>query len=309
MHQVAKDKNSLQSMEKVSEEENNWEQLSRRAAFSSHRLIGWIYWDPRAIANYEALGVPNGFGYYVATRAATLGEAGNKAVSAAFYSINPDFIAASLDTCREHTTFEKAAAARDAAVAPGLKELTPEICEPLAAMSNELWKAAEELPLSGRALFASLLDWPRHEDPLTSAWLAVNAIREWRGDTHWAILTSEDIDGTMAGILDNAKHNYDDQWLPRSRGADDKAISSAFKKLTERGLADGERVTSIGLEYREDLERKLNNIASAAWRNLGIDQTTQFLELVEPVSSRYMNHIDNTAGSNWMPAGREAKSQ
>ena len=296
-------------MEKVSEEENNWEQLSRRAAFSSHRLIGWIYWDPRAIANYEALGVPNGFGYYVATRAATLGEAGNKAVSAAFYSINPDFIAASLDNCREHTTFEKAAAARDAAVAPGLKELTPEICESLAAMSHELWKAAEELPLSGRALFASLLDWPRHEDPLTSAWLAVNAIREWRGDTHWAILTSEDIDGTMAGILDNAKHNYDDQWLPRSRGADDKAISSAFKKLTERGLADGERVTSIGLEYREDLERKLNNIASAAWRNLGIDQTTQFLELVEPVSSRYMNHIDNTAGSNWMPAGREAKSQ
>ncbi len=296
-------------MEKVSEEENNWEQLSRRAAFSSHRLIGWIYWDPRAIANYEALGVPNGFGYYVATRAATLGEAGNKAVSAAFYSIHPDFIAASLDNCREHTTFEKAAAARDAAVAPGLKELTPEICEPLAAMSYELWKAAEELPLSGRALFASLLDWPRHEDPLTSAWLAVNAIREWRGDTHWAILTSEDIDGTMAGILDNAKHNYDDQWLPRSRGADDKAISSAFKKLTERGLADGERVTSIGLEYREDLERKLNNIASAAWRNLGIDQTTQFLELVEPVSSRYMNHIDNTAGSNWMPAGREAKSQ
>ena len=296
-------------MEKVSEEKSNWEQLSRRAAFSSHRLIGWIYWDPRAIANYEALGVPNGFGYYVATRAATLGEAGNKAVSAAFYSIHPDFIAASLDNCREHTTFEKAAAARDAAVAPGLKELTPEICEPLAAMSHELWKAAEELPLSGRALFASLLDWPRHEDPLTSAWLAVNAIREWRGDTHWAILTSEDIDGTMAGILDNARHNYDDQWLPRSRGADDKAISSAFKKLTERGLADGERVTSIGLEYREDLERKLNNIASAAWRNLGIDQTTQFLELVEPVSSRYMDHIDNTAGSNWMPAGREAKSQ
>ena len=154
-------------------------------------MIGWIYWDPRAIANYEALGVPNGFGYYVSTRAATLGEAGNKAVSACFYSIHPDFIKVSLDNCREYTTFEKAAAARDAAVAPGLKELTPEICEPLATMSPTLWKAAEELPVSGRALFASLLDWPRHEDPLTSAWLAVNAIREWRGDTHWAIMTAK----------------------------------------------------------------------------------------------------------------------
>ena len=292
----------------MNRDKNDWEELSRRAAFASHRLIGWIYWDPRAIANYEALGVPDGFGYYVSTRAATLGKAGNKAVSASFYSIHPDFIKASLDNCREHTTFEKAAGARDAAVAPGLQQLTPEICEPLATMSPALWNAAEKLPLSGRALFASLLDWPRHEDPLTSAWLAVNAIREWRGDTHWAIMTSENIDGTMAGILDNAKHNYDDQWLPRSRGADDEAISSAFKKLAERGLANGEEVTTKGLEFREELERKLNNMASAAWRNLGIDQTIQFLELIEPVGSRYMDHIDRTAGSKWMPAGREVRS-
>jgi len=292
----------------LNRDKNDWEELSRRAAFASHRLIGWIYWDPRAIANYEALGVPDGFGYYVSTRAATLGKAGNKAVSASFYSIHPDFIKASLDNCREHTTFEKAAGARDAAVAPGLQQLTPEICEPLATMSPALWNAAEKLPLSGRALFASLLDWPRHEDPLTSAWLAVNAIREWRGDTHWAIMTSENIDGTMAGILDNAKHNYDDQWLPRSRGADDEAISFAFKKLAERGLADGEEVTTKGLEFREELERKLNNMASAAWRNLGIDQTIQFLELIEPVGSRYMDHIDRTAGSKWMPAGREVRS-
>ena len=292
----------------MNRDKNDWEELSRRAAFASHRLIGWIYWDPRAIANYEALGVPDGFGYYVSTRAATLGKAGNKAVSASFYSIHPDFIEASLDNCREHTTFEKAAGARDAAVAPGLQQLTPEICEPLATMSPALWNAAEKLPLSGRALFASLLDWPRHEDPLTSAWLAVNAIREWRGDTHWAIMTSENIDGTMAGILDNAKHNYDDQWLPRSRGADDEAISFAFKKLAERGLADGEEVTTKGLEFREELERKLNNMASAAWRNLGIDQTIQFLELIEPVGSRYMDHIDRTAGSKWMPAGREVRS-
>lgn len=292
----------------MNRDKNDWEELSRRAAFASHRLIGWIYWDPRAIANYEALGVPDGFGYYVSTRAATLGKAGNKAVSASFYSIHPDFIKASLDNCREHTTFEKAAGARDAAVAPGLQQLTPEICEPLATMSPALWNAAEKLPLSGRALFASLLDWPRHEDPLTSAWLAVNAIREWRGDTHWAIMTSENIDGTMAGILDNAKHNYDDQWLPRSRGADDEAISFAFKKLAERGLADGEEVTTKGLEFREELERKLNNMASAAWRNLGIDQTIKFLELIEPVGSRYMDHIDRTAGSKWMPAGREVRS-
>ena len=39
-----------------------WRELSRRAAFVSHRLIGWIYWDPEAIENYAALGVPDGIG-------------------------------------------------------------------------------------------------------------------------------------------------------------------------------------------------------------------------------------------------------
>ncbi len=305
MHQAGRVDFTAKILTKLTNDQSFWRELSRRAAFASHRLIGWIYWDPTAIANYASLGVPDGFGYYVATRAATLGKAGNKVVSAVFYSIHPDFISASLDACREHTTFEAAAAARDAAIAPGLKNLTPEICEPLADMSKNLWLAAEELPTSGRAFFSSLLEWPRHEDPLTSAWLAVNAIREWRGDTHWAIMVSEDIDAVMAGILDGARHDYDDHWLPRSRGADDAAISSALERLTERDFADGHSVTVKGLEYREELERKLDDLASIAWKKFGSDQTKEFLKLVEPVGHRYIEHIDKTAGSNWMPAARE----
>ncbi|HSP28324.1 MAG TPA: hypothetical protein VLN74_07225, partial [Ilumatobacteraceae bacterium] len=88
-----------------------WRDLSRRAALQSHRLIGWIYWDPRAIENYAALGVPNGLGYYIATRGATLAAAGNDVVTAAFYSIHADWVAFGLDQCRAATTFEAAAAA------------------------------------------------------------------------------------------------------------------------------------------------------------------------------------------------------
>ena len=79
-------------------------QLTKRASFASHRLIGWIYWDPQAIANYEALGIPNGMGYYIATRAAPMMGAGNQAVTAAFGSIAPSFVEISLDLCRNHTT-------------------------------------------------------------------------------------------------------------------------------------------------------------------------------------------------------------
>src|SRR5690606_18465049 len=93
--------------------DQEWRQLSRRAARASHRLVGWIYWDPDAIAAYADLGVPDGLGYYIASRGAPLGAAGNEVVTAAFYSIHPDFVAVSLDLCRQHTTFAEAARVRD----------------------------------------------------------------------------------------------------------------------------------------------------------------------------------------------------
>jgi hypothetical protein len=283
-----------------------WRDLSRRAALQSHRLIGWIYWDPQAIANYAALGVPDGIGYYIATRGATLGHAGNDVVTAAFYSIHPDFVAFGLDQCRAATTFEAAAAARDAAVIEGLREYVPEVCDDLASMAVELWAAADALPLSGRALFASARAWPRPaDDALLSAWLAVNCIREWRGDTHWAIQIAEGISGTVAGILDGAWRHYDGDWLARSRGADDAALAIGFAELEARGLADDGVVNDDGITYRQGLEDRLDDLASVAWRHLGRAQTTRFVELIEPVGGRLVERIDATAGPNWMPAARD----
>jgi hypothetical protein len=286
--------------------ELEWRDLSRRAALQSHRLVGWIYWDPRAIANYAALGVPDGIGYYIATRGATLGAAGNDVVTAAFYSIHPDFVAFGLDQCRAATTFEAAAAARDAAVVDGLLEFVPEICDDLASMADDLWTAADALPVSGRALFASTRAWPRPVDaPLLSAWLAVNSIREWRGDTHWAIQIAEGISGTAAGILDGAWRNYEGDWLARSRGADDDSLAAGFAELQARGLADGGRVNDDGIAYRQQLEDRLDDLASAAWRHLSDGATRRFVELIEPVGGRLVERIDVTAGPNWMPAARD----
>jgi len=283
-----------------------WRDLSRRAALQSHRLIGWIYWDPRAIANYAALGVPDGIGYYIASRGATLGHAGNDVVTAAFFSIHPGFVAFGLDQCRAATTFEAAAAARDAAVVEGLREYVPEICNDLASMADELWAAADSLPLAGRALFATTRVWPRPaDDPLLSAWLAVNCIREWRGDTHWAIQIAEGISGTAAGILDGAWRNYDGDWLARSRGADDAALTVGFAELKSRGLADGSVVNEVGVAYRQELEDRLDDLSAAAWRALGDDATQRFVELIEPVGLRLVERIDVTAGPNWMPAARD----
>lgn len=281
-----------------------WRALTARAAFASHRLIGWIFWDPQAIANHAALGIENGMGYYIASRAGGLADAGADVVSAAFHTIHPDFVRFSIDIALAATTTEKIQSARDAAVGVGLREQVPEICDDLAAMGPALWDVVDHLPVAGRHLFAALRSRRRLDDPLVSAWLAVNAIREWRGDTHFALHVADDISPVAAGLLDGAWRGHDDDWLPRSRGADDAGVTAALDELAARGFAADGRVDAAGIAYRQGIEDRLDDLCAPGWRHLGDAATRAFCDLVEPVGERLLARIDATAGPRWMPAAR-----
>lgn len=281
----------------------DWTDLSARGAFASHRLIGWMYWDPVGIEKYTALGVPDGFGYYVNTRAAPLLPAGHQAVTAAYATIHPKFIEVCVERGLAHTTPEAIFHARNEAVSEGLRRHVPEICDGLGELAGPLWDVADELPSSARVLFAAHRQMPRPDDVVVSAWLAVNCLREWRGDTHFAILAAEDISAVVAGILDDAQRHYGG-WIPRSRGADDAGLSAAFAELEVRGLAVDGAVNEAGLAYRAELERRTDELTARCWQELGEERTRAFLALVEPVGDRLVQHIQDTAGPNWMPAAR-----
>lgn len=282
---------------------SDWTELSARLGLASHRLIGWIYWDPRAIEIFTELGVPNGLGYYVTSRAAPLLPAGADVVSAAYYSIHPGFIALSTTTALEHTTWRQIYDARNQAVGEGLRTFVPEIVGDLGEFAPMLWSAVDRLPESGRVMFAAHRSAPRVDDAVVSAWLAVNCLREWRGDTHFALLVAHDISRVEAGILHDAHLNYGG-WIARSRGADDAALVEAFASLELRGLAEGERVTPAGEALRQSIEDRTNEICTTMWRHLGWDVSTRLLGLIEPVGDRLLQRIDDTAGPNWMPAAR-----
>ncbi len=282
----------------------DWLSLSKRAAFVSHRLVGWVYWEPRGIEGYTALGVTNGFGYYVTTRAGLLGKAGPDVVTAAYYSIHQEFIKASYEHLLLVGSVEDAIQIRDEAVVYGLRKYVPSICEELSSMAEDLWKAADSLPISGRLLFASQLRHRRPDEPLLDAWLAVNCIREWRGDTHWALQIADGLSGAESGVLDGAWRGYDDDWLPRSRGADDGALGKAYSKLEQRGLAQDGKVNDKGIAHRIMLEERLDEAAALAWQYLGEERTVRFVELVDSVGDVLIGRIDETAGKKWMPAGR-----
>jgi hypothetical protein len=283
--------------------------LTARASVAAHHLVGWTFWDPGAIESYAALGVPEGRGYYVATRAAPLAAAGDEAVIASFVSIHPGLIRFSLDQCRRHTTFADAYRVRNEAAAAGLHRLVPEIVQPLASMAPALWDAVDRHPLDGRVLFAAHAAWPRGvDDPLTSAWLAINCLREWRGDTHWAVVTAAGLDGVAAGLLHDAYMGYPGEWLPRSRGADDTMIERAWADLVDRGLAEtngnARRVNDAGIALRERIEAQTDDLCARSWRLLGEEHTVTLCELVEPFEHRFIDAVDTTAGPNYMPAVR-----
>ena len=277
--------------------------LARRAAFASHQLIGWIYWDPTAAQRHEALGVKDGLGHYIANRAAPLAAAGVDVVTAAFGSIDRFLIHFSLDLAAASTTWDAVYAARNSAVNDGLREIAPEICEPLAALAEDLWRTVDALPSSGRVLFAAHRAWPR-ETSVVSAWLAVNALREWRGDTHWGLLNAHGVDGVEAGLLHDAWMGYPKEWIPRSRGAKDDQIAVALASLANRGFVDNGIVNSAGIEFRQWIEEETNRLCAPCWATFGRDNTLRFLDIIEPVGQRFVAHIDTTAGPNWMPAAR-----
>ena len=292
----------------VSSASTDWQALSAQASLASHRLVGWIYWDPDAISRYARLGVENGFGYYIASRCAPLASAGDEVVIAACYSIRADFIRLALKAARENTTFEDAYRIRNEAVVRGLNEYVKEIVDDLGNMSGDLWQAAESLPISGRVLYAAHLAWPRCQDqPALSAWLAINCIREWRGDTHWAILAAHDISGVQAGLLHDAFLGYPGDWIPRSRGADDADLEEAWSLLDQRGFVTERKINGAGLKFRQQLEDKTNQLSERAWRKLGEAKTQHFCDLVLPHSQTLLSRIDKTAGENWMPAARDSR--
>ncbi len=280
----------------------DWVDISRRNARSVQTTIGWIFWDPGAVARFEALGLPGPLGY-IAARCAPLAPAGPDAVAAAFGSISPLGIAMALqlggpdgpDACW---------AARDEAVLEGLATHAPGILAPLADLGPELWDVVDRLPTVGRVFAAAHLRMPRPEDPVLSGWHAVNCLREWRGDTHWALVVAAGLTGVEASVLHNAWLRYERDWLPTSRGSSGDEIAAAWAGLAAKGLVlDGE-VIHEGVELRRGIEDRTDELTTLPWELLGEERSVRFAELLEPPCELLLARVDETAGTNYQPASR-----
>lgn len=279
-------------------------QAARRCSRSVQTTIGWIFWDPGAVARYEQLGLPGPIGY-IAARSAPLAPAGPDAVIAAFGSISPPGIRLTFQLVEQAgTTFDAVWAARDEAVLAGLAAHAPAIVDPLARLGSELWPVVDALPMVGRTFAAAHLRMPRPDDPVLSGWHAINCLREWRGDTHWALVVAAGLTGVEASILHNAWLGYDDGWLARSRGSSDEDIAAGLASLEAKGLARDGAVTAEGVALRQRIEDDTDRLTALPWELLGPERSLRFAEALEPPCELLLRRVDETAGPNYQPASR-----
>ncbi|MFT4658500.1 MAG: hypothetical protein ACI8V4_002691 [Ilumatobacter sp.] len=284
--------------------------LPARAGLAGHDLVGWVMWDPEAIAAYKALGVHEGVGWIIAWRLAPLGDVTPAAASAATYSMAPGIIEAVMNLAREATDMESILAVRDAVVEPGLEQIAPGLLDDLAGLCEALWRGVDSQHFGARPMFAAHRAVPRPDDMTRglSAWLAANCLRELRGDNHWALCASEDLDAVEVGLLHSVMVDMDEygseEWIARSRGNGDEEIAAGWTRLEAKGFASNGAINAEGRRFRLDLELRTDMLTAPAWDAVGEDATRMFCELIEPHHDAFVARINATAGPRWMPALR-----
>jgi len=257
----------------------DWVAVTRRNARSVQTTIGWIFWDPGAGARPAA-------------------------VEAAFGSISPLGIRAVFDLLPEPGMFEQLRSARDAAVLEGLARHAPDILVPLTEFGPLLWDVVDRLPRVGRVLFGAHLALPRSGDPVLSGWHAVNCLREWRGDTHWALVVASGLTHPEASILHNAWLGYEGDWLAHSRGTAPPDIEAGWAALAAKGLAVDRTVTAGGIALRQRIEDDTDRLTTVPWNLLGESRAVAFADRFEPPCVQLLARVDTTAGPNYQPASR-----
>jgi len=288
----------------------DWQDLTARAGLACHDLVGWMMWDERARANFADLGVERPQAWVVAWRLAALGDTPPAVMASMTYSIHPAIVEGVAAMVRAVTRPAQVLAALDDAVESGLESIAPGLGGELGALAADLWRGVDGVFAGARPMFAAHRALPRPDDrrPALSAWHAVNCLRELRGDNHWALLAAAGIDDVEAGLLHSAMvdpADYgDEEWIARSRGGDDEAVTRAWAGLEARRWAADGRLTDTGRAARLDLERRTDESTAPVWRLIGATATGRFIELVEPHHRAFVRRIDETAGPRWMPAVR-----
>ena len=247
-----------------------------------------VYFSPEPLAALRAAGYKGFWMGYFANRAAPLGPAGPELVQALFYNFTPERVARALPTAWSFAGPDVALQARLVGSEAALRRQLADLAEgPEVAHAAELaWKAAASAPVEGRALYAANRALPEPAEPLAKLWHAATLLREHRGDGHVAALLTAGISGRGSHVLHALATGNPQEVYRVSRDFEDHEWDHLVDAHRVRGLVDEHgRLTEAGRELKDEIERRTDELAAAAYTSLGESETETLAAALHPLAT------------------------
>ncbi|MET9609753.1 hypothetical protein ABZZ17_32605 [Streptomyces sp. NPDC006512] len=249
-------------------------------------LHALAYFAPESYEEAGSLGYDTGerWPLYFAFRAAPLGPVTPRLVTSLFYGFAPPMVERHVSRAWRTAPPERVLAARATATDRALRALLGPRTDSrdLAEAARIARRAAEAAPTAGRPLAAAnaALPWP--QAPHTVLWHAATILREHRGDGHLAALQAHHLDPVESLVLQAGVGAAPVEAF-ENRGWSADEWSAAEGRLTARGLlAPDASATEAGLTLRTTVERLTDELATAPWAGLTLDETARLAELLLP---------------------------
>jgi hypothetical protein len=226
-----------------------------------------VYFGDDIRERFDAIGLKGWWMAYFAHRSAALGTPDPKTVTALFHGFAPRLVARALPDAWSLADRDEILATR---LELAIDRLTPcidpaAVENDVARLSKDLEAIVERLDFAGRALAAAHANLPRPEDPIERLWRAATVLREFRGDSHVAILVAAGLDGAAANALavaDGRAPAHQQQ----ARGWNDDEWMAAFEHLRRRAWTDEYgAITDAGKAARAQIEDATDRVSSACF--------------------------------------------
>jgi hypothetical protein len=266
--------------------------IARLLASKLEPIAGQAQFSPECHANYEALGfapspgmvgrtaLPDKAAFFT-SRSAVMGDVVPELVAAAFAVFNPDELIPLVERAHELADAATMWAARlDGAAAQLRRILGPEPAGG-AWVTERLLRAADDLPLAGRALFAGQRAQALPDEPIARLWRSADRLREFRGDSHIQVWSAAGFDPTEIGLLSDLYWGLPARSHTSGRGWTPDQLGAAEDRLASRGLLDASGLTARGRDEREQIEAATDAAMTAILDVLG-NEIDQILITLEP---------------------------
>jgi len=226
-----------------------------------------VYFGDDIRERFDAIGLKGWWMAYFAQRSAALGTPDPKTVTALFHGFAPRLVERALPDAWSLADRDEILATRLTMAVDRLTHCVDPtaVDTDIARLAKDLEAIVDGLDFAGRALAASHANLPRPNDPIERLWWAATVLREYRGDSHVAILVAAGLDGAAANALAVA-----DGRAPvtqqQARGWNDDEWMAAYEHLRRRAwTTEYGEITDAGKAARAQIEDATDRVSSASF--------------------------------------------